>query len=360
MRSSLSYIAAASTLILSACGDGTGTGPPPQEDLVCTIPTDQIFAAASRDAIPSLTTPEFTTASNDGFLFNEDRVLGVVVNGEARAYPFGIMWWHEIVNDTLGGEFILVTYCPLTGTGIAFDPMAGGVLRSFGVSGLLYNTNLTMFDRESNSLWNQMLLGAQCGPDRGTDLPRIPIVETTWEDWKNRHPNTTVLTTNTGFGNRPYFEYPYGNYADANNSFVDFLAPGTSWSSQLLPKELVLGVIDGNSTTAYPLMGMADSAVSFIVNDVVGSTPVLVVSRSQWETAQAFDRRVGAQTLTFTLTNNPGPITMVDAETSSVWDREGKAISGPLAGEQLQPVKDSYLAFWFAWSIYFPNTRVFK
>ncbi|MCZ6915862.1 MAG: DUF3179 domain-containing protein [Gemmatimonadetes bacterium] len=360
MRSSLTLAATASTLFLAACGDGGTTEPPPGEELVCTIPTNQIFAALARDAIPSLTTPEFTTVANAGFLFGEDRVLGVEINGEARAYPFGIMWWHEIVNDTLGGENILVTYCPLTGTGIAFNPNAGGILRSFGVSGLLFQTNLFMFDRESNSLWNQMLLGSQCGPDRGTDLPRIPIVETTWEDWSNRYPNTTVLTTNTGFGNRPYFEYPYGNYADENNPSVDFLAPGTTWSSALLPKELVLGVLDGNSATAYPLNGLADSAVSYVVNDVVGSTPVLVLSRAQWNTARAFDRRVNSQTLTFTLTNNPGPVTMVDAETSSEWDQEGKAISGPLAGQQLAPIEDSYTAFWFAWSIYYPNSKIFK
>lgn len=358
MKASLVLLTAASSLLLTACGGGSD-GPVDTISLDCSIPTDEIFAAASRDAIPSLTDPE-VAGSFASFMEDDDRVLGVVVNGEARAYPLGILWWHEIVNDTLGGENILVTYCPLTGSGIAFDPQVGGLLRSFAVSGLLYRTNLTMVDRETESLWNQMLLGSQCGVDRGAVLTRIPIVETDWLAWKTDYPNTTVMTPNTGASaGRPYFSYPYGDYADPNNNFVDFLPSGVTWSSELKTKELVLGVFVGSTLVTYPLEAMAAQGNAVAVNDVVASLPVVITYRSAANVAVAFDRRVSGQTLTFNVTAS-APFTMVDVETGSEWNGAGEATSGPLSGQRLKQVDDAYVAFWFAWSIYYPDIRIFQ
>jgi hypothetical protein len=254
---------------------------------------------------------------------------------------------------------ILVSYCPLTGSGIVFDPRIAGEKREFLVSGLLFNTNLVMLDRESESLWNQMLLGSQCGTDRGTDLTRLNVVETNWEDWKARFPASTVVTPNTGFGNRPYFSYPYGDYADPANDFVDFLPSGTTWNRELKTKELALGVFDGTDAVAYSLERLAAKGVSFLENGQVGSTPYVVVSRSQWTTAQAFDRRMGAETLTFTMTS-PGPFVMTDDQTGSEWNAQGVAISGPMEGQRLTPAPNSFTAFWFAWSLYYPDIRVFN
>ena len=341
------------TLLLAACG---GDGLVETAGLECTIPSNELFAAAARNAIPALTTPEVAPAA-DSPLEDSDRVLGVVVDGEARAYPFGLLWWHEIVNDTLGGEDILVTYCPLTGSGIAFDPNAGGQLRSFQVSGLLYRTNLTMIDRESGSLWNQMLLGSQCGVDRGTVLNRIPIVEADWGAWKTQYPSTTFVTSNTGFGNRPYFEYPYGSYANPDNNFVDFLPSRVTWGNDLKTKELVLGVFEGTTASAYSLERLAAQGDAVVANDVVGSIPVAVTYRADGNVAVAFDRRVGGQTLTFDVTS-AAPFTMVDAETGSEWNSGGEATMGTLAGEQLEPIDDAFVAFWFAWSIYYPTIEV--
>ena len=347
----------AATTSLAGCGSETTVEPEPIQ-LVCTIPTDDIFAgAAGRDAIPALSDPEIARATSAAFMRDSDRVLGVEINGEARAYPFGILWWHEVINDTIGGQPVLITYCPLTGSGIAFNPTVQGATRNFGVSGLLYLSNLIMFDRESNSLWNQMGLGAQCGPDRGLDLSRLAITETDWIHWKNVHPNTTVITPNTGFGNRPYFEYPYPGYDDINNNFVDFLPSGISWSDELLTKDLVLGVFDGGAARAYPLRILSQAAVSTLVNDVVGSLPVLVTHQSQWNTAQAFDRRVNGKTLTFSLVSE-GPLVFVDGETGTEWNQRGEAVAGPLVGERMERVTNSFVSFWFAWSLYFPNTSV--
>lgn len=354
MKASRVVLTAASSLFLTACGGG----PVNTNSLVCSIPTDELFAAAARDAIPSLTNPE-VTGPLAHFMRDNHRVLGVVVNGEARAYPFGILWWHEIVNDTLGGENILVTYCPLTGSGIAFDPRVGGLLRNFIVSGLLFRTNLTMLDRENESLWNQMLLGSQCGVDRGTALTRIPIVETDWVTWKTDHPNTTVMTQNTGVANRPYFSYPYGSYANLDNNFVDFLPAGVTWSNELKTKELVLGVFVGSTAVAYPLDAMAAQGDAVAANDVVASLPVVVTYRLAGNLAVAFDRRVSGQTLTFNVTGS-APFTMVDAETGSEWNGAGEATSGPLSGQRLDQLDDAYVAFWFAWSIYYPDIDVFQ
>ena len=168
------------------------------------------------------------------------------------------------------------------------------------------------------------------------------------------------MTPNTGFGNRPYFQYPYGDYDEPGNGFVDFLPPGVTWSTERLPKELVLGVIDGSAVKAYPLADLEAMGVNAVVNDVVGSTPVVVTSQSQWRTARAFDRTVGSQTLTFSLAGGGGPFTMTDAETGSSWNALGDATAGPLAGERLTPIADSFLAFWFAWSIFYPQVELFQ
>lgn len=361
MRSSRILITTASTVLLTACGFGSDTAEatidPMEGACVVGFPEDELFAAASRGAIPALDRPEVVGAQAL-FMVDTDRVLGVEINGEARAYPFGILWWHEIVNDTLGGEDILVSYCPLTGSGIVFDPRIGGEKRDFIVSGLLFRSNLVMLDRQTESLWNQMLLGSQCGVDRGAELTRLAVVETTWEDWKNRYPNTTVMTPNTGHTGRPYFQYPYGDYADPDNDFVGFLPSSTIWRRWLKTKELVLGVFDGPDAVAFSLEKLAAAGVSHVVNDQVGSTPFVVVARSQWNTAQAFDRRVNGQTLTFTMTS-PVPFTMTDDQTGSEWNNRGEAVSGPLAGQRLTLVSDSFVAFWFAWSLYYPSSRVY-
>jgi hypothetical protein len=128
-----------------------------------------------------------------------------------------------------------------------FDPTVDGETRDFIVSGLLYRSNLVMLDEQSETLWDQMLLGSQCGMDRGKELRRLPVVETDWGDWKSRYPNTTILNRDTGFNDRPYFQYPYGNYAVPDNDFVEFLVDEVTWQRDLKTKELVLGVFEGGA-----------------------------------------------------------------------------------------------------------------
>lgn len=347
-------------VLLSSCGRPNTLDPTGTFDLEsCSFPSGMLFGGGVvRDGIPALVDPATETAGNAVFIENSARVLGVVVDGQARAYPLAIMWFHEVANDILGDSAALVTYCPLTGSGIAFDPVFDGRLRDFGVSGLLFENNLVMFDRQNESIWNQMLLGSQCGPDRGRELTRLPMVETTWGMWKRMHPTTDVIKPDTAEFDFPYGQYPYGNYASPNNSTTLF--PGSAYSSARPPKELVLGVHEGASARAYPFGALAEQGEVVVLNDSVGDRPILVMYVNAERTALAFDRRVNGQELTFSV-EDPFAFTLVDAETGTIWGPAGEAISGPLAdqGARLSPLVDAYVVFWFAWSTYYPNTELF-
>ena len=197
-------------------GDPTGTG---DGTSLCVIPVDQLFdGGPGKDGIPALTNPTLVPVGDPQaeYLSNQARVIGVEIGGEVIAIPHNVGWWHEIVNLDVGGRQIAVTYCPLTGSGIAFDRSdVGGA--EFGVSGLLFQNNLVMYNRRTEeSLWPQMLRQGACGPSASAQLSLYPVVEMTWEGWHTLHPETTVIgeparstTHNT---------YPYGNYEELNNS----------------------------------------------------------------------------------------------------------------------------------------------
>lgn len=172
------------------------------------IPEKEIFSGGPpKDGIPSLDNPKFIKAAQAHFLHDEDQVLALKRNGIAKAYPLRILNWHEIVNDRFGNEAIIITYCPLCGSGTASEAKVAGKILQFGVSGLLYNSDVLMYDRQTQSLWSQILSQAVTGSMKGTLLPAVAVTHTTWVDWRNRHPDTLVLDTNTGF-NRNYRKPP--------------------------------------------------------------------------------------------------------------------------------------------------------
>ncbi len=163
-----------------------------------------------RDGIPSIDSPNFVLAK-DARLRDDDRILGVAIEGIARAYPVKVLNWHEVVNDRFGGRGVVVTYCPLCGTGMAFEAQVGAQAASFGVSGLLYNSDVLLYDRGTLSLWSQILQTAVAGPLKGTRLRTVALTHTSWADWRSRHPGTQVLSTQTGFA-RDYERDPYAGY----------------------------------------------------------------------------------------------------------------------------------------------------
>ena len=204
-----------------------------------------------KDGIPAIDNPKFVPA-RESRLRDDDRVLGVALQGSARAYPVRILNWHEVVNDRFGGRGIVVTYCPLCGTGMAFEAKLDGTAASFGVSGLLYNSDVLLYDRATQSLWSQILKTAVSGPLKGMHLQGVPLTHTSWADWRSRHPGTQVLSNDTGFA-RDYQRDPYAGYESVPRLIFD-----VQHRDDRVPlKEWVLGIDVGGTHKAYPFSALA-------------------------------------------------------------------------------------------------------
>ncbi len=204
------------------------------------IPPSQIYSGGpDKDGIPSLDNPEFVKVPDADFIKDEDRVLGITINGVSKAYPVKILNWHEIVNDSIREVFFAITYCPLCGSGVAFDSSIDGQVLSFGVSGLLYNSDVLLYDRETESLWSQLLSKAVTGKYRGESLKMLPVKHTTWADWKYLHPATLVLSKNTGY-KRSYSRNPYSGYEQSQHLYFPVFNKAPK---KYHPKERVLGLV---------------------------------------------------------------------------------------------------------------------
>ena len=220
------------------------------------IPVDEILSGGPpRDGIPSIDNPRFVSAEDAYYLQRKDQVLGIEIDEQARAYPLRILVWHEIVNDRLAGEPIVVTYCPLCGTAMVFRADPGVDARDFGVSGLLYNSDVLLYDRTNNSLWSQLKMEAVSGADVGTKLELLPSQLVTWEAWKKQHPDTQVLSTNTGHG-RDYERQPYQGYEKSNR----LMFPAANNDSVPFDnKTWVAGAVDGDQVVAFPIPKLPDN-----------------------------------------------------------------------------------------------------
>lgn len=217
------------------------------------IPKSQILRGGPpRDGIPSIDNPSFVTPEKSEFK-DEVQVLGVYFKGLAKAYPISILNWHEIVNDKFKAEPVSITYCPLCGSGMAYSGEIDGKITTFGVSGLLYNSDVLLYDRRTNSLWSQILNKAITGEMKGTTLTRINTQRTSLGAWKKLHPQTLVLSTNTGLA-RDYQRTPYAGYDKSNSLYF----PVANKSDVLHAKEWVLGVEVGGKFKAYPIQELAE------------------------------------------------------------------------------------------------------
>jgi len=234
-----------------------------------------------KDGIPAIDRPRFV-APDAAKMQPGERILGVARNGEAKAYPVRILNWHEIVNDSVGGEPVAVTYCPLCGSGVTFSRLTRDGTRSFGVSGLLYNSDVLLYDRESSSLWSQILGQAITGPSKGERLEIIPTAHTSWEDWIGRHPDTRVLSEDTGHA-RDYSRDPYVGY-DANPVI---LFPVANSSSRFDNKDVVLGVEIDGKYKAYPFRELAKT--EGVVVDSIGGRTARIDFDAKHRTARALD-----------------------------------------------------------------------
>jgi len=273
---------------------------------------DLTWGCAQSDCIPSIENPEFeTVVEADTWMRDDDTVFGLAYKGEFRAYPQRILNWHEIVNDTVAGDPIAVTFCPLCGSAIAFDRIVDGETVELGVSGRLYNSNLVFYDRSpTESYWQQATGKAIVGPaaQRSEELSRVPIAPNKWIDWKSEHPDTLVLSRKTGFS-RNYDRYPYGTYEEDGEIYFGI----ENEDSRLPLKELTYGFELDGIHIAYPASILKPGTQ---LEDVVSGRSVQV------------------------LVENDGTVTMVDVETDHV----------------LVPLR----GMWFAWAAFHPDTLLYN
>lgn len=325
---------------LGAC-DGVSTTAEAPADQCTLSSSDLANRAAPRDAIPALTNPPLVTAEAEqaAYLSDEDRVIGFLFGNSPLAVPHDILWHHEIVNlDTWVDRPIAVTYCPLTGSSLAFD-RADVNGAEFGVSGLLLHKNLVMYDRRENeSLWPQMNREARCGPETGTAPSMLPVIEMTWEQWRHLHPDTKVLSSDTGF------DRDYATERRTNS------IPAAAASSNA-PRERVLGLPEGPGL-AVPFSTLDDGSARRVVRVRRDNSPIVVFWHQAARSAMAF-RPKGDEPLSFTVQDGR----IVDNETGSTWTVDGRAVSGPKKGTRLPPISTAYTAFRDAWKSFHPDTR---
>jgi hypothetical protein len=271
-----------------------GKGQPPFEVTIHAVPIEEILnGGPPKDGIPALNLPKFVSAADgDKFLKKHDRVLAIEYNGVAKAYPIRILNWHEVVNDDFNGRPAVVTWCPLCLSGIVYDPERDGGRLTFGVSGKIYKSNLLMYDRETGSLWSQMLQRAITGPLTGNVLAMLPAEHSTWQRWRTEHPNTLVLSLDTGY-KRDYGLNPYREYVEEGRP--TFRDSGDRKSSKTKEKigwmEPVLGVEVDGTQKAYPFSVLKKRSPEF--SDRVGDKTLRIhfdgKSRTAWVTSESGD-----------------------------------------------------------------------
>ena len=337
---------------LISCGDdGLDPGPIAPGSTIdlntWLVPQDEVLdGGPGKDGIPSVDSPEFSSLAQTSQSLMDELIVGVVHNGKARAYPHPILDWHEIVNDDIDDLSVAITYCPLTGTGVGWDRLVDGEVTTFGVSGLLYNSNLMPYDRSTNSTWSQQRLQCVNGELVESSPGVIVVTETTLRTWAEAYPDTEVMNENTGFS-RSYGQYPYGDYK-TNQSRIIF--PLSNEDNRLPSKERVLGIIMGESSFAVPF-DIDNSETEVLQRDLDGVAVVIARNTSK-NFIQAFYNPDGQ---TFEAVNDASGI-MKDSD-GNIYDLTGHVIDGPSQGSRLeQPV--SFIGYWFSWGTFYPEIEL--
>lgn len=330
-----------------------------------TIPYDEILSGGPpRDGIPSIDAPQFISqeAAAEWVAGNEP-VIALEIEGDARAYPLQILTWHEIANDTVGNVPVAVTFCPLCNAAIVFDRRLNGEVYEFGTSGLLRHSDLIMYDRTTESLWQQFTGEAIVGDLAGEQLTFIPAPLISFDDFRSAYPDGVILSRETGF-NRRYGTNPYAGYDRIGQN--PFLFRGEA-DERLPAMARVVTVSADDVSVAYPYEVLAEEGV---IHDEVAGEAVVVFyasgTSSALDTAQiaegadvgatgVFDPNLDGQRLTFTQEDG----VFVDEETGSRWNILGQATEGPLAGAALEPVVHGN-EFWFSWAAFKPDTTIYE
>jgi hypothetical protein len=329
-----------------------------------TIPYEELLALLPvRDGIIPIDLPTFETLEEaSAWLAENEPVIALEIDGDARAYPLQILTWHEIVNDSVGDIPVVVTFCPLCNSALVFDRRLDGEVYDFGTSGWLRHSDLVMWDRNTESLWQQFTGEGIVGELAGEQLEFLPSSIISFADFNAAFPDGVVLSRNTGFG-RPYGQNPYPGYDRIGQDPFAFIGVP---DRRLAAMERVVTVSLDGLDLAYPLLELLDAGVindtqggqDLVVFHVGGTASALdnaVIFRSEDVGATGvFDPNLNGQKLTFI---KDGDVIM-DEQSGSTWNIVGQAIDGPLAGEQLTPIVHAD-HFWFSWAAFRPDTIIY-
>jgi hypothetical protein len=322
-----------------------------------TVPRSEIFDGTGKDGIRSIDSPVFLEAGDaevDAYMNNNDLVVGVVVGNVAKAYPHRILDWHEIVNDDVSGEKITISYCPLTGTAFGWESSVDNEFTEFGVSGLLYNTNLILYDRGSDSYWSQLKLECINGKFIRSRPKVVNTIETTWGLWKKMFPGTKILSNKQGFGGS-YLGYPYGNYKE--NSVLYFpvvTKSGNFFQNKNIPmKNRVHAIIGDDSAKVFEFR---DFGAGRTIRSRFLSSDVLVVGNQGMINSYILESQHANLIFEYDF-SNPGHHYFKDNE-GNKWNVLGVAVEGPRKGEVLVPT-NSLMSYWFAIPSFFSYIQIF-
>lgn len=327
------------------------------------VPPEDIRAQVPPDAIPAIDDPKFLEIDEVGSLEDREPVVAVVVGDVAKAYPLQILTWHEIVNDTLGDIPLSVTYCPLCNSALAFDRRVDDRILDFGTSGMLYNSALVMYDRQTESLWSHFTGQAIVGTLTGTQLETVAISIVSFADFKEAHPAGRVLSTDTG-DLRDYGRNPYVGYDDPEDSPFLFTGPSDDRLPQLAR---VVGIRIGDEAVAIDVDRLRDEGV--IHTEVAGKSIVVWLKPGTASALDAssiaagkdvgavgvFERDLDGRQLRFERSGDE----FRDTETQTQWNVFGEGLRGRFAGNELTPVRH-LSTFWFSWFAFFPETELVR
>jgi hypothetical protein len=329
-----------------------------------TIRYEEILSGGPpRDGIPSIDEPQFINAEVAAeWLAGNEPVIALEIDGDARAYPLQILTWHEIVNDVVGDIPVAVTFCPLCNSAIVFDRRFGDQVVEFGTSGLLRNSDLIMYDRTTESLWQQFTGEGIVGDLAGERLTFLASSIVSFDDFRTANPDGQILSRDTGF-NRRYGDNPYVGYDTIGQD--PFLFLGIT-DDRLAAMERVVTISFAEADVAYPLTILSEVGV---INDTVAGRDLVVFhepgtssalgARSIADGADVgatgvFDPNLEDQKLTFAKDDD----TIVDEQTGSIWNIFGEAVTGPLAGKSLTSIVHAD-HFWFSWAAFRPETIIY-
>ena len=362
MKKALSYFAGYVflTVLVTACFNkepGRSTGGTIDDEIWLIPQTRVVDSGLGFDGIPALELPLLVDATDVDYLKPNDLVIGFFTGDNYRVYPHKILDWHEIINDRDDDLHFTINYCPLTGTGMAWDQFIKGQKTTYGVSGFVYNANLMPYDRRTESLWSQMLVRCIQGEKVGEEPVHYSVIETTWETWQQLYPNSSVLSISTGF-ERPYDVYPYINQLTLADYRQDefLISPIGKDDRRLHRKERVLGVNINDEAKVYRFSSFG-GPIS-VISDKFQGEELVIIGSKDLKIILSFFADIDDQTLVFEPIIDDLPNILKDNE-GNIWDVFGYATDGPRKGQQLG-IPKSNMGYWFAWGAIFEEPEIFE